>query len=29
MKNQDEHKPILSYDIRTAIEVSTNPYQGE
>ena len=25
----DEHKPILSYDIRTAMEVSKNPYQGK
>jgi len=25
----DEHKSILSYDIRSAMEVSQNPYQGE
>ena len=25
----NEHKPILNYDIRTAMEVSKNPYQGE
>ena len=25
----DEHKPILSYDIRSAMEVSQNPYQGD
>ncbi len=24
-----EHKPILSYDIKSAMEVSKNPYQGE
>ncbi len=24
-----EHKPILSYDIRSAMEVSQNPYQGK
>ncbi len=25
----NEHKPLLTYDIRTAMEVSQNPYQGE
>lgn len=25
----NEHKPILSYDIRTAMEVSHNKYQGD
>ncbi len=24
-----EHKPILNYDIRSAMEVSQNPYQGK
>lgn len=25
----DEHKPLLTYDIRTAMEVSKNSYQGK
>ena len=25
----NEHKPLLTYDIRTAMEVSHNPYQGK
>ena len=25
----DEHKPLLTYDIKTAMEVSHNPYQGD
>ncbi len=24
-----EHKPLLTYDIRSAMEVSQNPYQGD